>query len=91
MQHTNIAASVGLNAMDIERLLKGQATHSLAAKLGVTQKDIEDFIEGSVSESMRKRLGLNNVNVATELARLVGRQGAMGILLGLLIQKTLYA
>jgi hypothetical protein len=89
MQHANIAASVGLNAMDIDRLLKGQATHSLAAKVGVTTKDIEDFIEGFASESMKKRLGLNNVNVTSELAQLVGRQGAIGILLGLLIQKTL--
>jgi hypothetical protein len=89
MQHANIAASVGLNAMDIDRLLKGQATHSLAGKVGVTTKDIEDFIEGFASESMKKRLGLNNVNATSELAQLVGRQGAIGILLGLLIQKTL--
>jgi hypothetical protein len=84
MNHTAIATCVGLVPMDLESLVKGKATAALALKLGVTPSDIEGFIKGSASSGMTKRLGLGSANAASELAKVCGRQGAIGIVMGLL-------
>jgi plasmid maintenance system antidote protein VapI len=84
MNHTAIATCVGLIPMDLESLVKGKATAGLALKLGVTPSDIEDFINGSATYGMTKRLGLGSASAATELANVFGREGAIGIVVGLL-------
>jgi len=84
MDHITIATCVGLIPMDLDELVKGKATAGLAMKLDVTQTDIEDFIKGSASYGMTKRLGLGSASAATELARVCGREGAIGIVMGLL-------
>jgi len=70
--------------MDLDELVKGKATAGLAMRLGVTQTDIEDFIKGSATHGMTERLGLASASAATELARVCGREGAIGIVMGLL-------
>jgi hypothetical protein len=84
MNHAAIATCVGLIPMDLESLVKGKATAGLALKLGVTPSDIEDFINGSATYGMTKRLGLGSASAATELAKVCGREGAIGIVMGLL-------
>ncbi len=85
MNHAAIATCVGLIPLDLESLVKGKATAGLALKLGVTPSDIEDFINGSATYGMTKRLGLGNASAATELAKVCGREGAIGIVIGLLL------
>jgi len=82
MDHITIATCVGLIPMDLDELVKSKATAGLAMKLDVTQT--EDFIKGSASYGMTKRLGLGSASAATELARVCGREGAIGIVMGLL-------
>jgi hypothetical protein len=50
-----------------------------------TRSDVEDFINGSASDAMKRRLGLNTMSAAEELARVAERNGAIGIILGMLI------
>jgi hypothetical protein len=66
-------------------LLSGKASANVANRLAVTMADIEDFIRGSASATMTHRLGLNAISAAEELARAAGPQGAIGIMIGLLI------
>ena len=47
--------------------------------------DAEDFIQGKASATMTNRLRPNAISAAEELAQAVGRQGAIGILIGILI------
>jgi hypothetical protein len=87
MEHLTTAGCLGLVPMDIEELVKGKATAGLAMKIGVTPTDVEDFIKGSANHGMTKRLGLPTQSAASELAKLCGREGAIGIVMGLLFPR----
>jgi hypothetical protein len=85
MNHIENANLAGVTLADLDRLLRGQASANVADRLGVTMADVEDFIQGSPSATMTSRLGLSTISAAEELARAAGREGAIGILIGLLI------
>jgi len=85
MDHAETAVAAGVNLGDLDLLLRGQATANVADRLGVTIGDAEDFIRGSASSAMTRRLGLIAASAADELAQAAGRQGAIGILIGLLL------
>jgi len=85
MDHIEIANLAGVTLADLDWLLNGKASANVADRLGVNMADVEDFIRGSASATMTHRLGLNTISAAEELARAVGREGAIGILIGILI------
>jgi len=85
MDHIEIANLAGVTLADLDWLLSGKASANVANRLGVTMADVEDFIKGSASLAMTNRLGLNAMSAAEELARAAGREGAIGIIIGLLI------
>jgi hypothetical protein len=45
MEHMEIAQLVGLTLMDLECLVKGEATLNVAKKLGVSMMDIQEFTQ----------------------------------------------
>jgi plasmid maintenance system antidote protein VapI len=77
----NIASSMGLAQSELERLLAGRASVGLAKKLGVIRMDLQRFISGEVSLSMAYALGMPQPQ-AQALRDHVGREGAVGILIG---------
>ena len=85
MNHKEIANRAGVNLDDLDCLLRGQSTANVARRLGVSMNDVETFIRGSASDAMTKRLGLRAMTAGDELARSASRDGAIGIILGLLI------
>jgi hypothetical protein len=85
MDHAETAEAAGVSLGDIELLLRGKATANVADRLGVAIGDAEDFIGGSATFAMTRRLGLTAVSAGGELAQAAGRQGAIGILIGLLL------
>jgi hypothetical protein len=85
MDHVETATRMNLNLGDLDSLIAGHATNNLASRIGVTMEDIETFIGGSATSTMASRLGLT-MSAAEELARVAGREGAIGILLGLLLK-----
>jgi hypothetical protein len=85
MNHIEIANLAGVTLADLGWLLRGHASANIANRLGVTMADVENFIQGSASATMTNRLGLSAISAAEELARAAGREGAIGILLGMLI------
>jgi hypothetical protein len=84
VQHKAIADLAGVFLDDIDCLLRGEVTARIAARVGVNMMDIEDFIRGSASAALAKHLSLT-MSAAEELARLGGKDGAIGIILGLMI------
>jgi len=60
-------------------------TANVANRLGISVADGEDFIRGSASAVMTARLGLKAMAAGDELAKAGVREGAIGILLGLLL------
>ncbi len=85
INHIEIASRAGVTLSDLDSLLQGKATANVAKRLGVSMADVEDFIRGSASAAMTKCLGLAAMSAADELARVAGRDGAIGIVIGLLI------
>jgi hypothetical protein len=85
MQHAEIATRAGLHLGDLESLWRGKVTASVASRLGLSMADIEDFIKGSASAAITRRLGFRAMTAAEELARVGGKEGAVGIIVGLLL------
>jgi hypothetical protein len=77
MQHHEIADRVGLSMMDLERLVKGEATANVAKKLGVTMMDVQEFVRGKATLAMTQRLALKTMNAAQELAQTAGGAGVL--------------
>jgi hypothetical protein len=88
MNLMEIALRTGVPVADIELLISGHASPSVANRLGVPILGLEDFIaHGFASANVAHRLG-TSMSAAEELARAVGPQGAIGLVLGLLLSRT---
>jgi len=85
VKHIEIANRARVTLSDLDSLIRGKVTANVAERLGISMKDVEDFIRGSASAEMTKCLGLTAMSAAEELARVAGRDGAIGIVIGLLI------
>ena len=82
MEHMEIAQRIGLTLMDLECLVKGEATANVANKLGVSMMDVEEFVRGKATFAMTQRLGFKTMNAAEELAK---RAGGAGVLIGYML------
>ena len=87
IEHSEIADRAGVTLDDLDQLLTGQATNNVAQQLQVNMDDVAEFMAGSTTPAMKQRLGLNTLGAGDELARAAGREGAIGILIGLLLSK----
>lgn len=85
IKHKEIASRAGVSLDDLDQLVRGHATQNVAMKLGVTLDDVDQFIQGSATFNMTARLKLNSQAAAGELAGLIDRNCAIGILIGVLI------
>ena len=85
MSLIEIAVRTGVPLMDIEDLVSGTVTEGIAARLGVPLLALQEFvIHGQASAKLAHRLGMSMAS-AEELARSLGREGAIGLVLGLLL------
>ena len=85
MSLMEIALRTHVPLADIESLIRGHASTTIADRLGVPMLNLEDFItNGYASANMAHRLG-TSMSAAEELARAVGPEGTIGIVLGLLL------
>jgi hypothetical protein len=82
MEHMEIAQLVGLTLMDLECLIKGEATLNVAKKLGVSMMDVQEFTHGNATDAMARRLGFRTMNAASELAK---KAGGAGVLIGFML------
>jgi hypothetical protein len=85
MKQAEIASRIGLSLADLNYLLQGDVSQAVADLLGVVPSDVTTFIAGEPSAAMTQRLGLVSPAAAKELATAVGRPGAVGVILGLLL------
>ena len=85
MSLMEISLRTGVPLADIESLTRGNATAGVAERLGVPLLSLEDFLlRGFASDSLAYRLGMS-MSAAEELASTVGRDGTIGIVIGLLL------
>src|SRR5262249_16958665 len=85
MSLMDIALRTGIPLLDIEDLARGSVTENVAERFGVAQLALEEFIRhGQASSRMAHRLGMSKAS-AEELARTLGSEGAIGLVLGLML------
>ncbi len=83
MNFAGIAAQAGTNVASIEQLIRhGSGSPGLAATIGTTPASITSFINGQVSADIAAAMGATP-GAAQELRNMIGREGAIGIVIGL--------
>lgn len=85
MSLMDIALRTGVPLVDIEDLVRGTVRETVAARLGVPMLPLEEFIRhGQSNSKVAHRMGMSMAS-AEELARSLGPEGAIGLVLGLLL------
>jgi hypothetical protein len=83
MNFAGIAANAGTNVASIEQLIRhGSGSPGLAATIGTTPASITSFVNGQVSADIAAALGATP-GAAQELRNMIGREGAIGLVIGL--------
>ena len=83
MSLIGIASRAGTTSANVEALLRnGVGCPGLAARIGTTTNGLTEFITGKASPGIAAALGTTTQN-AQELRNALGREGAIGLVLGL--------
>lgn len=86
MSDISIAMKAGLMTHNLHNLLNGVADIGTASKIGVITSSLQQFLDGQANISMAQKLGLMTSDLQLLLHR-IGKQGAIGLVLGLLMKK----
>lgn len=87
MSLDDLADRTGLPAEQVDGLLEGLVGGGVAQKLGTGALIVQDFVEGNVKPAMGALLGISHQE-AGELRKRLGREGAIGLIVGLLLGRT---
>jgi len=79
-----IAGKAGISLGSLERLLNGTVAHDVAGRLSMDSVGLQLFIDGVVKPICVRNLGGTTEQLQTLRDR-VGREGAIGIVVGLLL------
>ena len=83
MNLVGIASRAGVTTTCLENLInKGEGSVRLANRIGTTRINITKFVEGTVSPGIAAALGTSREH-AQDLRDKIGREGAIGIIIGL--------
>lgn len=83
----NMAAETGVPLEQAEALADGLVGGGVAQKLGTAVLIVQDFIDGDVKPAMATELGLS-LDGAKALRDRLGREGSIGLVVGLLLERT---
>lgn len=83
MSFVGIAGKAGTVSSNITKLIEaGEGSAGLASRIGTTTSTITEFINGRASPGIAAALGTTTSN-AQELRNAIGREGAIGLIIGL--------
>jgi len=83
MSLTGIASAAGTTPSSIEHLIHaGEGSAGLASSIGTTTASLTKFVNGEASAGIASALG-TTTSSAQELRNLIGRDGAIGLIIGL--------
>ncbi|MFW6192032.1 MAG: hypothetical protein ACOC83_00985 [Gemmatimonadota bacterium] len=84
MVFQNIARALDLPSAELEALMDGQAGQSVARRLGVTAFQVQEFLDGEDAPALAERIGVPMLEL-TRFRNRLGWEGAVGLLMGMLI------
>lgn len=83
MSLLGVSSSMGTTQSALNELIStGKVRSSISSKLGTTSSSIENFINGKASAGIASALG-TTTSTAQELRNVIGREGAIGLIIGL--------
>jgi plasmid maintenance system antidote protein VapI len=86
MSLLGVATAMGVPTHALEELLRGKVTIPVAVRLGVISSAAQDFVDGRVGISMAQAIG-TLASTAQELRNKIGREGAIGLIVGMCIAR----
>ncbi|WP_128755308.1 hypothetical protein [Aquimarina sediminis] len=84
MSLIKVAKKCGLTLNTLNDLIKGNVDTGVAEKLGVTTSSLQTFIDGGTSSGLASKIETTSSSLQ-ELRNLIGQRGAIGLIIGLLI------
>lgn len=86
MSEFTLAMKTGLLSSNVRNLFNGVADIGTAGKLGVMRSSLQEFLNGKANISMASKLGLMTSDLQSLLNN-IGKQGAIGLIFGMLLKK----
>lgn len=71
---------------NVKKIIQGEISMEVASRLGVTPNSVTDFINGKVNPSMGMAFGMPSSKLQ-EIRNCIGREGAIGMVLGMALAK----
>jgi hypothetical protein len=86
MSLIGLASICGVTSSSLKDLMKGRVGVGIAGRLGVTSSSLQKFVDGGTSIGLASELGILSSNLQ-ELRDSIGREGAIGFLIGVAAAK----
>lgn len=82
-----IAHATGVNLMDLDCLVTGEVTANVANRFNMPIEPLESFIRGDAADYRIASLIQGTMQDAIDLRTQIGREGAIGLLMGVMLVK----
>jgi hypothetical protein len=84
MSLSSVATAMGVPLHALEELLAGRSSAAISARLRTGSELVQDFIDGQANEGVAAAMTVPTA-FAQELRDRIGKDGAVGLLIGLCI------
>lgn len=84
MSLIGIASKAKITTASLDSLIAGKVTTGVALRIGATSNSLQEFLDGATSIALASLIGCTSSSLQ-ELRGTIGREGAIGLLLGLCI------
>ena len=81
MGSVGIASQMGITPSALDDLIKGSVPITIADRLGTTPASLQDFVNGGTCSALASALGTTPASLQ-ELRSEIGKEGAIGLLIG---------
>lgn len=86
MSLLGIAAALDVPTRDLEELFSGHVSLGISARTGVLRGSLQQYIDGNANILTAALIGTPRID-AQELRNRIGREGAIGLVLGYCLAK----
>jgi hypothetical protein len=86
MSLIGVAGKCGVMTTSLEQLMAGSVSIGVGARLGVMTSSLQEFVNGGTSIGLAMLMGTTSANLQI-LRRSIGKEGAIGLLIGLMAAK----
>jgi len=90
MSLNDVAVAMSITSFSLDKLIKGEVTYAISSRLGANSSELQAFIDGTAKTGIGNAFGIS-VSAAQEIRNVIGKEGAIGLLIGMAIKATSHA